>query len=83
MIHELKTWCEYYQSVDDGDKTFEIRKNDRDFQVDDGLNLREYDNIKQVYTGRNTLVRITYMLDKQPFVPEGYVCMAIKKEPCI
>jgi hypothetical protein len=31
------------------------------------------------YTAELPLNReITYILDKQPFVPEGYVCMSIK-----
>jgi hypothetical protein len=80
VVHELKTWCEYYQAVEDGEKAFEIRKNDRDFQVDDGLRLREYNPTTQVYTGREKLVRITYILNKQPFLPIGYICMSIKQE---
>jgi hypothetical protein len=37
MKHELKTWTEYYNAVFDGNKTFEVRKNDRNYQVDDVL----------------------------------------------
>ncbi len=35
--HNLKTWMPFYQDVIDGRKTFELRKNDRDYQVGDIL----------------------------------------------
>ena len=77
-IHKLKTWPEYFQAVRSGKKNFEIRKNDRDYQVDDTLILEEYDPATG-YTGEIPLkLEVTYILDKQPFVPEGYVCMSIK-----
>lgn len=42
MKHELKTWPEYFQAAWVGDKTFEIRKNDRDFKERDEIVLREF-----------------------------------------
>lgn len=41
-IHELKLDDEYFNDVRDGIKTFEIRKNDRDFQAGDLLALSRY-----------------------------------------
>ena len=41
--HELKTHPKYLQRVASGQKPFEIRKNDRDFQVGDRVILKEYD----------------------------------------
>ena len=50
MLHELKTYPKYFQETIEGNKLFEIRKNDRNFKVGDVLLLKEWDNIK--YTGR-------------------------------
>ena len=79
-LHNLKTWPEYFQAIVDGSKTFEIRKNDRDFKVNDLLCLKEYAPERGEYTNAWFWVKVTYILDKQPFVPEGYMCMGIK--PC-
>ena len=41
--HDLKVWPEYYRALISGAKKFELRKNDREFQVRDQLLLREWD----------------------------------------
>lgn len=43
MTHELKIWPQFYCRVKDGTKTFEVRKNDRNFQFGDIVILREWD----------------------------------------
>lgn len=41
--HELKIHPQFLSRIASGQKTFEIRKNDRDYQVGDTLILMEYD----------------------------------------
>lgn len=42
MTHHLKTKPKYFQAVINGKKPFEIRFNDRNFQVSDRVILEEY-----------------------------------------
>jgi hypothetical protein len=65
--HELKTWPVFYEKIIDGSKSFEVRNNDRNFQVNDILFLREYDPDAEDYTGRSCKVRVTYILGDNPF----------------
>lgn len=61
--HELKSWPDFFEPILSGAKKFELRINDRDFQVGHILRLREYDDRKGQYTGREITKRVTYLLD--------------------
>ena len=60
--HQLKTWPEFFEKVWVGEKTFEVRKDDRDFQVGDTLDLAEWNPQTKQLTGRNMCVRVSYIL---------------------
>jgi hypothetical protein len=60
--HKLKTWLRYFYAIKNGTKTFELRKNDRDFQVGDTLVLQEYDENENEYTGRELSVVVSYVI---------------------
>lgn len=78
QTHELKVWTEFWDDLDMGIKTFEVRKNDRDFKVGDTLVLKRYDPIKQEYTGRSTIRRIAYILHGGQFgIEQGYCILGI------
>jgi ASC-1-like (ASCH) protein len=77
MKHRLKTWPEYFEAVLSGKKTFEIRKNDRDYQVNDLLLLQKYNPKTNEYTGRELLVEVTYITDFGQ--PDNQVVMSIAK----
>lgn len=88
---ELKTWPRHFQAIWDGRKSFELRRNDRGFQVGDVLYLREWEPSLQYaisgggqYLGRWVTAEVTYMLtefEEQPeFVPDNWVIMSLKVE---
>lgn len=59
--HHLKTESPYYEDVRDGKKTFELRKNDRDFKKGDTLILHHVINGER--TGRSLFpIEIRYIL---------------------
>ena len=77
MTHELKTWPEYFEEVWNGNKTFELRKNDRKFEAGDILVLREYDPASGTYL-RETIRHVDYVLNGPCFgLEEGYCIMSI------
>lgn len=91
MVHELKTLPQYFKAVVSDEKTFEIRKNDRGFQVGDILILKEYNQgltdstgsekvviQEQGYTGKEIRKVITYILKGGRYgLHQGYVILAL------
>jgi len=88
--HYLKEWPRFFEAVASGDKTFEVRRDDRGFEVGDMLVLREWvlpskrksEMYVGAYSGRELRVRVTYVL-RGPFVDllgDECVVLAIRKE---
>ena len=83
--HVLKTDSVVFQDVLDGNKTFEIRFNDRDYQVGDLVILKETEFTGEqmksgqplVYTGREIQKRISYVLSGYG-LHEGWVILGIQ-----
>ena len=80
MIHAVKEWPVHFNDVISGRKTFEVRKNDRNYAVGDLIALNEYDTEKERYTGNSCLCYIDYILNDNAYCKEGYIIMSIK--PC-
>lgn len=78
MIHKLKVYPKYYKDVISGAKTFEIRKNDRDFKVGDYMILNEYD-VESGYTGKKAMFKITYVMTDTEYVKEGFAVLGIRR----
>lgn len=76
MIHDLKIRPVYFEAVEDGRKTFEIRYDDRDYQVGDRLILREWHLGR--YTGRVVEKMVTYKLTNCVGIYENYCILGIK-----
>lgn len=85
-VHDLKSRPEFFTRIYDGSRTFDIRKNDRDFQVGDILILKEHNTI--TYTGYTLRKRVTNILRHMPGagcaaefgLAPGYVIMSLEDE---
>jgi ASC-1-like (ASCH) protein len=73
--HYLKTWPPYFERIKNGQKTFEVRKNDRDFQVGDTAILNEFNPKTQEFTGDEVIRIITYVLHGGQFGIESGFCV--------
>ena len=76
--HKIKIDPKYFDDVAKGIKTFEVRKNDRAYKKKDLLDIFEYDSETGEYTGRNIFLLITYILDDQEYLRDGYVILALE-----
>ena len=77
-IHELKISPKYFEDVKAHKKNFEIRKDDRNYQVGDLITLKEYENGE--YTGREIKnIPIGYILRDVPEygLKEGYCILGM------
>ena len=86
--HKIKILLEYANAILEGRKSFEIRKNDRDYKEGDLItfNVIEKDdkgNIKEIPSHLLTkrTYQITYVLESKDFpegIPLGYCVFSIK-----
>lgn len=78
MKHVLKCWPAAYDATEAGTKLFEYRFDDRDYEMGDQLALLRWDPHLQLYTGRGTVMDVTYILRGRHGVPDGYCVMGLK-----
>ena len=80
MIHAKKVLPEYFKSLQDGSKPFEVRRQDPDeprFCVGDYLALNEHDG--EHYTGRCLLFKITYVLRDFPGLVDDWAVLGLRR----
>ena len=77
-IHILKTVQPFFDEVEKGTKTFELRRNDRDFQVGDEVYLQEYDMLHNSFSGKMVKVLITYILENRVGLDDSFCIFAFK-----
>lgn len=73
--HKLKIQDRFYKAIEKGYKTFEVRKDDRDFQTGDFIDFTTIDR-----EPREGEWEITYKLTHEDFpegIPEGYCILGI------
>lgn len=78
--HMIKTINPFFTDIWNGAKTFEIRKNDRNYKEGDFVHLLEWEN--EQYTSREIICKITYILkDYDIALKDNYIAFAfIKKQ---
>lgn len=82
QCHEIKVWPPYFQQTADGNKTWELRVDDRDYHVGDILVMKEWVPAITSYTGRVIEARVTYIVkssEETKFfaLPSGMCIMTI------
>lgn len=86
-IHELKILPQYFEDVKCGHKTFELRKDDREFQTGDILMLKEFNQNKKYktinetetnFSGKKVLRQIKYILKDIEGLNKNYAILGIK-----
>lgn len=76
MIHDIKIRENYACDVIRGKKTFEVRKNDRDYRVGDLLMMRVVSK-DGIDAGAVVMATVSYILSDPEYVKDGYVIMGL------
>lgn len=75
--HRLKLAKMFFDAVDTGKKSFELRKNDRNYQIGDVLELHEMSDGEE--TGRVTEKQVIYILEGFKGLEEGYCILGLSE----
>lgn len=75
-VHEVKLAAMYYDDVKTGKKTFELRKNDRNYKEGDKLHMLEFKDGR--HTGRTISADIVYLMEEYTGLTEGYCILGIR-----
>lgn len=75
--HRLKIAKMFFDVVDAGKKSFELQKNDRNYQIGDILEMHEMDNGEE--TGRITEKKVIYVLEGFKGLEKGYCILGLKE----
>jgi len=76
-MHDLKCWPEPFRSIENGDKSCDIRKDDRGFQVGDLVTLFKYDPDSGWYCGKAVEFEISH-IQRGFGLKEGHVALSWK-----
>lgn len=81
-IHDLKIWPEHFEALMTGEKTCEVRLNDRGYLPGDMLHLREFKPEESRYTQREMTRMVTHITDGEDSgVMHGYVVLSVRHCP--
>lgn len=75
--HRLKLAKMFFDAVDMGKKSFELQKNDRNYQIGDVLELHEMSDGEE--TGRVTEKQVIYIMEGFKGLEEGYCILGLSE----
>lgn len=76
--HRLKLASMFFDAVDTGKKSFELRKNDRNYKIGDIIELHEMNDGEE--TGRVTEKQVIYVLEGFKGLEEGYCILGLDEK---
>lgn len=76
--HRLKLAKMFFDAVDTGKKSFELQKNDRNYQIGDILELHEMSDGEE--TGRVTEKQVIYIMEGFKGLEEGYCILGLEEK---
>lgn len=74
-VHDVKLGTTFFDDVKTGRKTFELRKNDREYKEGDTIVMHEYKD--GTTTGRTIEKKIVYMLEDFTGLEDGYCILGL------
>lgn len=78
--HEVECINPFFSDVKSGKKNFEVRLNDRNYQVGDVIKLMEFDVNSCSYSGRIVYRQVMYILTGfNDVLAPNYIVMALSK----
>ncbi len=81
-VHHLKVKNQWLVPLERRKKTCELRKNDRDFRVDDYIILKPIDKYDGAWQNCDIVAKVTHVLHHEDFpfgLTDGYCILSISK----
>jgi hypothetical protein len=76
--HHVKSWPQFFRAITLDLKSFDLRKDDRSYQVGDTVVFEEFKPGVGTYTGEKTARRIVYILRDFDGLQPGYCILGLK-----
>lgn len=81
MIHNMKSWPQFFEAIAKGEKKHDLRSKDRDFKVGDTVVLHEFDPVTGQFSGKTVECRITFITSND--TPCALSSVVLDRDYCI
>ena len=83
ITHHVKTYPEFFKQWIHRNKSFEIRKDDRDYQAGDTIIQHEYLPAPKAFTGRVGIGKVVYVLRDFAGLARGFCALECPLEKMV